>query len=115
MLARFIHAGDAIDYTPTADVAAGDVVVLTNLVGVARSDIQANTLGSLAIRGVFEFPKVTGDSAFVLIGMAAYWNAASRLATPWSDGGANKLLGKAVSTAGENDLTVLVLLQQLMT
>jgi predicted RecA/RadA family phage recombinase len=30
--AQFIHDGDAIDYTPGADVAAGDVVVLSDLV-----------------------------------------------------------------------------------
>lgn len=89
--------------------------MLYDLVGVARSDIPANTLGSLAIRGVFEFPKITGDSAFMLMGMTAYWDAANQLATPWSDGGANKPLGKTVSTVGENDPNVLALLQQLMT
>lgn len=56
-MARFIHEGNAIDYTPVADVAAGDVVVIGASVGVANQDIPANTLGALAIEGVFEMPK----------------------------------------------------------
>ena len=37
--AQFIHDGEVIDYTPTADVAAGNVVVLGDLVGVTKRDI----------------------------------------------------------------------------
>lgn len=48
----FVHDGDAIDYTPGADVASGDVVVQGELVGVAKLDIKANKLGPLdALRG----------------------------------------------------------------
>jgi len=45
--AQFIHDGKSIDYTPTADVAAGDVVVQNDLLGVAKLDIAANALGAL--------------------------------------------------------------------
>ena len=49
--AVYVHEGDAVDYTPGSDVAAGDVVVQGELVGVARTPIAANTAGStLAIR-----------------------------------------------------------------
>ena len=34
--AQFIHDGDEIDYTPGADVSAGDVVVQGDLVGVTK-------------------------------------------------------------------------------
>lgn len=55
MPSKFIHEGDAIDYRPTTNVAAGDLVVLgKSLAGIARHDIPAGTLGSLAIAGVFE-------------------------------------------------------------
>ena len=43
--ATYIHEGTAIDYTPAADVAAGDVIVQNELVGGANCDIAANTLG----------------------------------------------------------------------
>ena len=60
MDARYVQRGDAIDYTPTADVAAGDVVVLSNkLVGVAKLDIKAGELGALALTGVYEMAKTT--------------------------------------------------------
>ena len=50
--ARFIQTGDAVDYTPGADVSAGDVVVQGDLVGVAKLDIAAGKAGSLALTGV---------------------------------------------------------------
>ena len=52
MLARYVQKGDSIDYRPTAAVAAGSVIVIADLVGVARLDIEAHTLGSLAVVGV---------------------------------------------------------------
>ncbi len=55
MPATFIHDGNALDYRPTTNVAAGDLVVLgRNLAGIARRDIPAGTLGALALTGVFE-------------------------------------------------------------
>ena len=42
--AQFIHDGDAIDYTPGADVAAGDVVVLSDLFsGGPEPDSESST------------------------------------------------------------------------
>ena len=61
MKARYVQRGDAIDYTPMEDVAAGDVVVLSGkLVGVAKLDIKAGELGALALVGVYEFAKAEG-------------------------------------------------------
>ena len=54
MKARYIQRGESIDFTPTADVAAGDIVKLGNLVGVAKLDIKAGELGALALVGVYE-------------------------------------------------------------
>ena len=65
MGAEFVHEGNAIDYTPGADVSAGDVVVQGDLVGVAKRDISANTLGALAVAGVFDFPKAAGGGVRV--------------------------------------------------
>ena len=58
--ATFVQDGSSIDYTPSADVAAGDVVVQNDLVGIAKQPIAANALGALAVAGVFEVPKATG-------------------------------------------------------
>ena len=66
---------------PTADVAAGDVVVQGDLVGVARTPIAANTPGSLAIEGVFDFPKATGAGSGIAVGTKVYWDATNKVAT----------------------------------
>ena len=54
MNARYVQRGDSIDYIPEADVAAGDIVKVGSLVGVAKLDIKAGELGALAVVGVYE-------------------------------------------------------------
>jgi len=109
-MATFIHDGDSIDYTPGADVAAGAVVVQGELVGVARRPIPANTLGALAVEGVFDFPKATGVGTAITAGANCYWNAAAQQATTTASG--NKLIGKCVRAAADADATVRVRLMQ---
>ena len=65
--AVYIQDGEYIDYTPTSAVAAGDVVVQGEMVGVARTPIAANALGSLAIVGVFEFAKANPDATLAAV------------------------------------------------
>jgi predicted RecA/RadA family phage recombinase len=111
-LAVFSHDGNAVDYTPTADVAAGDVVVQGDLIGVARTAIAANTPGSLAVDGVFDFPKATGTSTGIPAGTNVYWDAADKQAKADDESGANKLLGKTVLAGADADATVRVRLSQ---
>lgn len=106
MAVIFRHEGDAIDYTPGADVAAGDVVVQGELVGVARLDIKANTLGALAVAGVFDFPKATGGGTAITAGAQLYWDDTNDVATTNAGAGANKAIGKAVKAAADADATV---------
>lgn len=69
---KFYQAGDVIDYTPVADVALGQVVVLgTRLVGIAPAAITANELGALSLTGAWKVPKVTGS---ITKGSALYWD-----------------------------------------
>jgi predicted RecA/RadA family phage recombinase len=110
--AQFIQEGDAIDYTPGGDLAAGDVVVLSDLVGVTKRDIKANQLGALAVTGVFDFAKTGGGGVTFAIGDKAYWDDATNVAVATDGAGANKLLGKAVLAAADADTTVRVRLSQ---
>lgn len=105
MLARYVQKGDAIDYRPTSAIVAGDVVVIADLIGVARLDIGANTLGSLAVVGVFDVVKA---GMAVPAGFAVYWDAGAKQATLVS--GSNHYLGKAVAAAEAGDETLRVLL-----
>jgi predicted RecA/RadA family phage recombinase len=91
----FIHDGGTIDHIPVADVAAGDVVVQGELVGVAKLDIKAGKLGALAVVGVFDFP--VEDVGAWGVGQLAYWNTADKWAVSDNGGGSNKLLGKVIA------------------
>jgi predicted RecA/RadA family phage recombinase len=108
--ATFVQEGGAVDYTPSADVAAGDVVVQGDLVGVAGRPIAANTLGALAVGGVFDFPKATGTGKAIAAGKKVYWDATNKQATETSSG--NTFLGKTVAAVGDSDATVRVRLSQ---
>ena len=110
--AEFVHRGDAIDYTPEADVAAGEVVVQSDLVGIAKLDIKADVLGALAVSGVFDVAKEGGAGVTFAVGDKIYWDDGNDVAVATDGAGANKLLGKAVAAAADADTTVLVRLSQ---
>lgn len=104
--AKYVHGDETIDYTPGVAVSAGQVVVIGDLVAVARLDIPASTLGALHIEGVFDFPKGSGE---ITAGATLYWDAANSVATTTSTG--NKLLGKAELLAASAATTVRAVLQ----
>ncbi|MGC1272626.1 MAG: DUF2190 family protein [Planctomycetaceae bacterium] len=106
--AVFVQEGAAIDYIPGADVAAGEVVVQGDLLGVARLDIRAGALGVLAICGVFDFAKTT-DIAYT-VGTILYWDNVNDVVTVTATG--NKAIGKVVRAAATTDPTVRVRLSQ---
>ncbi len=110
MKARFVHEGKAIDYTPGADVAAGSVVVLGNLVGFAKLDIAAGTLGALHLTGVYDVEKANEE---ITQGAATHYDAdgdpydgeaGSGAATTTSGG--NTFMGFALATAAATDTHV---------
>ena len=109
MNARFVQRGEAIDHTPAADVAAGDIVAVGKLVGVAKLDIKAAELGALALTGVYEVAKASG-TAFA-VGMEVAWDATNRKAVAAGASGSVKM-GHAVALAGASDPTVFVRLCQ---
>ena len=105
MIAKYVQRGESIDYIPETPVAAGDLVIVNDLVGVAKLDIASGELGALAVGGVYEFPK---GSAAIAFGKKAYWDATNKLVTATATG--NTLIGKTVSEAAASDATLLVLL-----
>lgn len=105
-MASYVQDGDLLDYTPSSTVAAGDVVVIGSLVGVAPRPIAANSLGSLAIEGVWEFPVTTGATAAQ--GAAINWFATSGVAHA-STGVA---LGKLAKARLVGDTTVHVVINK---
>lgn len=92
-----LHYDDGVmtvPYTPSADVAAGDVVVRSNSVGIAVRDIPADTLGSLNISGgVYT---VTADAA-IAVGDDVYWDDTANKVTETAT--AHVYFGKAVTAS----------------
>lgn len=109
--ARFYHDGKSIDYTPSGDLAAGDVVVQGELVGITPIPIRAGHLGALAVSGVFAVTKAAGDGG-IAVGVPVYWDVADQVAQDDADSGTNKLMGKSIAAAATADTVVYVLLGQ---
>jgi len=104
-VAVYRHYGNQIDYTPVADVAAGDVIDLGTFVGIAQRAIPANTLGALAVEGVFEVNKFTGEA--IAYGAPVYWDAGTTTATG-TIGYSEARMGVCVLAALAGDSTVWV-------
>lgn len=111
-MAQFVHNGQMIDYVAPSAVAAGQVVVQGELVGVARLDIASGATGALAVEGTYDFPKATGAATAITAGANVYWDAAEGVAKTDSESGANKLIGKTTRAAADADTTVRVRLNQ---
>lgn len=92
-VAQLKNNGDIVDYRPTVDTAAGAVVVQGDLVGVTKRDIPANTLGALALTGIYEVPKDTAVA--IALGTLLYWDAGNQRVTPTQ--ATHKLFGRAVT------------------
>jgi predicted RecA/RadA family phage recombinase len=105
-MASYVSQGDILDHTPSSAVAAGEVVVIGAIIGVAPRPIAANALGSLQVEGVFEMPVATGATGAQ--GSAINWYAVSGVAHA-STGVAAGKLAKARLAA---DTTVQVILNK---
>lgn len=70
-----IHEGEKIDYTPGADIAAGTLVILNELVGFAPVPILNGKLGALEINTVVELP--CEATAALTVGALVYQNTST--------------------------------------
>lgn len=104
-MASYVQDGCLLDYTPSAAVAAGEVVVLNDLVTVAPRPIAANALGVVARDGSHSLPKATGA---IGQGAIVYWDATAGNVTTTSSG--NKRAGKAAAAAASADTSVQVII-----
>lgn len=102
--ATYVQEGNSLDYRNVGSekIEAGDIISLTTRVGVAGTDMEVGSLGSVVVTGVFSMPKATGAIA---IGTLVYFNTTqSKITTTNTDVPA----GFAVATAASGDATVLV-------
>lgn len=95
-LTTYRQCGDIIDYTPSSNVAAGDIAVQGELVGQVVSDTLANVKGALRIEGVINSPKLSTD--VVAVGAVLYWDAGNSRCTTTAS--THNIIGKAIEAAG---------------
>lgn len=105
--AVYVQEGDAVDYTPGSDVAAGDVIDLGTFVGIAKEPITANTTGAVAIVGTFSVLKYSGEA--ISLGDRVYWDAGTSTATK-TIGYSEAIMGVCTKAAASGDATVQVYL-----
>lgn len=103
MKATYYQKGNVIDYTPTAAVENGDVIVIGTRVCVAGDNIEAGSVGALYVEGVFEMTKATGA---ITQGAVVYYDATNENITTTST--SNTQAGYAVAAAASADTTVYV-------
>ena len=103
----YVQKGDLLDYTAGGSaVAAGGVVVMGTLVGVAPRPIAANAVGAVAVEGVFALPCATGATGAQ--GSAINWYATSGVAHASTGVAA----GKLAKARAAGDVTVDVILNK---
>lgn len=103
--AVFVQEGDSVDITPSSAIAAGDVVKLDKLLGVAKLDIAANTLGAIALVGVYTLAKSTSEA--VAAGADLWYDTVAKTVTGvYAAGGNLTYFGKAVAAAAQTAATV---------
>lgn len=79
-----IQDGDVVDYTATTTIANGDIIPLTDRVGVALSDAVLGDNISLDLEGVYEMGATVADA--IAFGAVVYFDATTRLVTTVATG-----------------------------
>lgn len=85
MAKTYVQPGEVIQYTAGADITAGTVVPIGQILGVALQDIANGATGSVGIKGVFTVPKAS--AAVIAQGESLVWDVSAgnfddNLATP---------------------------------
>ena len=114
MTTTFHQDGDVIQHTAASDIAAGQVVAINALLGVALTDIKNGAAGSVKLTGVFAAPKVSG--AVIAKGEPLTWDvSAASGAGAFDDAAATPAIGDitgagavAWEAAGSGVTTLLV-------
>ncbi len=92
----FVAAGNVQPFTAAADVAAGEIVIIGTLPGVAQAAVANGAAGLANIGGVYTLTKV-GSQAWT-VGAKVYWDATNKRCTTTATD--NTLIGVAYEAVG---------------
>ena len=88
MKANFIQRSESVDFVPSYDVGAGEIIRFGALLGVVKMPVQAGSLGALHLSGIYDVVKGNEE---VIAGRKIYWNEKEKIAT--TDATGNLFLG----------------------
>ena len=90
MKANFIQRGEAVDFVPSYDVGAGEIIRFGALLGVVKIPVRTGEYGALHLSGIYDVVKGNEE---VIAGSKIYWNEKEKTAT--TDATGNLYLGIA--------------------
>lgn len=90
MNATFVQRGEAVDFVPTRNVEAGEILRFGGLLGIVKIPVKSGELGALHLGGIFDVVK-TAEA--IAAGSRVFWSEAASAATSESLG--NAFLGVA--------------------
>jgi len=104
MDSTYVCDGQQMSYVAGADISAGDILVIGQIVAHSPRDIANGDTGSVTIEGVVSFPKATGSSTALAQGVKVYWNAGGGVVTTTSS--SHKVAGYVFKAALDADAFV---------
>lgn len=108
MADNFKQTGNVVELVAGADLVAGEGHQVGEIFGVALNAALTGALVQTMRKGIFELPNLTTD--VVTVGAKLYWDAADGETTLLPDSATNKLIGFAVTAAGNGVVLVECLL-----
>lgn len=101
---NYVQPGNIIPVTaPVGGVSSGDPVLSGSLFGIATGTAEAGDTVEIALTGVYDLPKHSGD--VVTVGALLYWDGTEVSITSSTD---SVLIGAATAAAGGSAATVRV-------
>lgn len=83
MKAVFVQLGQAIDFIPSRDVAAGEILVCNGMAGAVKIPVKSGELGALHLSGIYDIDKAP---VAINAGDKVYFDTATSQATSADSG-----------------------------
>lgn len=78
MKAVFVQVGQAIDFIPSRDIGAGEILVCNGMAGVVKIPVKSGELGALHLSGIYDIQKKAED---IPAGSKVYFDTSVGLAS----------------------------------
>lgn len=105
---NYIQTSNSIDTILDKEIKGGDLVIIEDIIGIAATDGDGESLATVSTAGVFALPKASEE---IQQGKVVYWNIANKKVTLDDDSGTNPAIGFCWRTAGINEGEVQVALK----